>query len=126
MASARRREVIVMGGSAGAVDALATILPSLPADFSLPIATVVHLPPDAKLYQKLSRPRTLARARSREFVFMGCSACVVDAFATILLIFSADLSLPISSVVHLPPYRVSNLAGALSYRSAVRIKEAED
>jgi two-component system chemotaxis response regulator CheB len=68
MARARRREVIVMGGSAGAVDALATILPSLPADFSLPIATVVHLPPD----------------------------------------------------------RVSDLAGALSYRSAVRIKEAED
>lgn len=68
MASAEKREVIVMGGSAGVVDALTTILPSLPADFGLPIALVVHLPPD----------------------------------------------------------RPSELAAALSYRSALRVKEAED
>src|SRR5690606_27782351 len=68
MANAEKREVIVMGGSADTVDALATILPSLPPDFSLPIALVVHLPPD----------------------------------------------------------RESELARALSYRSALRVKEAED
>jgi two-component system chemotaxis response regulator CheB len=42
----RRWEAIVIGGSAGALRALSTILPALPADFPLPIMAVVHLPPD--------------------------------------------------------------------------------
>jgi two-component system chemotaxis response regulator CheB len=41
-------EAIVIGASAGAVDALSTILVPLPADFPLPIIIVVHLPPDRK------------------------------------------------------------------------------
>lgn len=41
-------EAVVMGVSAGAVEALGTILPQLPADFPLPILVVVHLPPDHK------------------------------------------------------------------------------
>lgn len=39
-------EVVVMGGSAGSLDALSHILPLLPAHFPLPILVVVHLPPD--------------------------------------------------------------------------------
>jgi len=38
--------LIVIGGSAGAVDALAKILPALPARFAIPVAIVVHQPPD--------------------------------------------------------------------------------
>jgi two-component system chemotaxis response regulator CheB len=38
-------ELIVVGGSAGAVEALTAILPALPATFPVPIAVVVHLPP---------------------------------------------------------------------------------
>jgi two-component system chemotaxis response regulator CheB len=39
---------VVIGASAGAYDALAVLLPALPADFPLPVLVVVHLPPDKK------------------------------------------------------------------------------
>ncbi len=41
-----RFEAIVIGSSAGAIDALATILPSLPKDFGIPIIVVIHLSGD--------------------------------------------------------------------------------
>jgi len=47
---ARRIEVVVMGGSAGALLALGSILPALPADFPLPIALVLHVPPTKPSY----------------------------------------------------------------------------
>lgn len=37
---------VAIGASAGAVQALLTILPSLPASFALPVLVVVHVPPD--------------------------------------------------------------------------------
>lgn len=37
---------VVIGASAGAVQALLRILPQLPPDFPLPIIVVVHIPPD--------------------------------------------------------------------------------
>lgn len=43
--SERRYEAVVIGASAGSVDALSRILPSLPADYPLPIMIVVHVPP---------------------------------------------------------------------------------
>src|SRR5262245_59073496 len=39
-------ELVVIGGSAGSIQALLHILPSLPALFSLPIVLVLHIPPD--------------------------------------------------------------------------------
>lgn len=41
-------EAVVMGGSAGALEALSAILPELPGNFPLPVLVVVHLPPDKK------------------------------------------------------------------------------
>ncbi len=41
-------KAVVIGASAGALDALMKIFPALPADFPLPIVTVVHIPPDRK------------------------------------------------------------------------------
>lgn len=41
-------EAVVIGTSAGAVEALSTLLPSLPADFPLPVMIVMHLPADKK------------------------------------------------------------------------------
>lgn len=38
-------EVVVIGGSTGALDALIALLPLLPPGFSVPIALVLHLPP---------------------------------------------------------------------------------
>ncbi|GGI53723.1 chemotaxis protein CheB [Oxalicibacterium solurbis] len=37
-------EAIVIGGSAGGIDALLELLPGLPADYPLPIVVVLHLP----------------------------------------------------------------------------------
>lgn len=43
-------EAIVIGGSAGAFDALATIFSGLPPHFRTPIALVLHLPPNKPSY----------------------------------------------------------------------------
>jgi two-component system chemotaxis response regulator CheB len=40
-----RIEAIVMGGSSGALEALATLLPALPERCKIPVAIVIHLPP---------------------------------------------------------------------------------
>lgn len=39
-------QAVAIGASAGAVQALLTILPALPASYSLPVLVVVHVPPD--------------------------------------------------------------------------------
>lgn len=39
-------EAVVIGASAGALEALSAILPKLPATFTLPIIIVVHIPPE--------------------------------------------------------------------------------
>lgn len=44
--SAPVTEAVVIGASAGAVQALARILPALPADYPLPVLVVVHVPAD--------------------------------------------------------------------------------
>jgi two-component system, chemotaxis family, protein-glutamate methylesterase/glutaminase len=41
-------EAVVIGASAGALDALSSILPALSCDFPLPILVVVHVPPDKR------------------------------------------------------------------------------
>jgi two-component system, chemotaxis family, protein-glutamate methylesterase/glutaminase len=43
-----KAEAIVMGASAGALEALSSILPFLPVDYGLPVIIVVHVPPDKK------------------------------------------------------------------------------
>jgi two-component system chemotaxis response regulator CheB len=42
----RRIEAVVIGGSAGGVDALIQLLPALPAGYDLPVVCMLHLPPD--------------------------------------------------------------------------------
>lgn len=41
-----RLEAIVIGASAGGIDALLNLLPGLPSDYRLPIIVVLHLPDD--------------------------------------------------------------------------------
>ena len=41
-------EAIVIGASAGAVDALSRVLPALPAQYKLPVMVVVHVPNDKR------------------------------------------------------------------------------
>jgi two-component system chemotaxis response regulator CheB len=42
----RRIEAVVIGGSAGGVDALVTLLPAIPAGYTLPVLCILHLPGD--------------------------------------------------------------------------------
>lgn len=51
-----RPQVVLIGSSAGAIEALSALLPALPAHYPLPILVVVHLPPQrdsqlAELFQ---------------------------------------------------------------------------
>jgi two-component system chemotaxis response regulator CheB len=46
--SALPYDAVVIGASAGGVEALSTLLPGLPADFPLPITIVLHVPPDRR------------------------------------------------------------------------------
>lgn len=39
-------EAVVIGASAGAIEALSIVLPPLPAEYPLPVFVVVHVPPD--------------------------------------------------------------------------------
>ncbi|MES2035736.1 MAG: chemotaxis protein CheB [Pseudomonadota bacterium] len=41
-------QAVVIGASAGAVQALLAILPALPASYPLPVLVVVHVPPDRR------------------------------------------------------------------------------
>lgn len=57
-------QAVVMGASAGAVEALLKILPVLPQNYPLPIIIVVHLPPDkdsvlAELFQPKCKLRVM-------------------------------------------------------------------
>lgn len=55
-----RAELVVVGASAGAVEALSAVLPALPEGYRLPVVVVVHVPPD-----KTSIMAELFRAKCR-------------------------------------------------------------
>ena len=60
-------EAIVIGASAGALEALSVILPSLPANYGLPLLVVVHLPPDkTSILAELLQAKCAIRVREAE------------------------------------------------------------
>jgi two-component system chemotaxis response regulator CheB len=68
-------KAIVIGASAGALEALSAILPALPEDFTLPIMIVVHVPPHrdsalAELFQARCRLR-VKEAEDKEPIVPG-------------------------------------------------------
>lgn len=67
--------LIVIGASAGALEALSDILPHLPQSFPLPVVIVVHLPPDkesmlSEVFDKKCR-LTVKEAEDKEFLSPG-------------------------------------------------------
>lgn len=62
-----RPEAIVIGASAGALEALSSVLPALPSGYSLPILIVVHVPPDKpSLLAELLQARSSIQVREAE------------------------------------------------------------
>jgi two-component system, chemotaxis family, protein-glutamate methylesterase/glutaminase len=60
-------EAVVIGASAGALEILSLILPSLPAGYRLPVMIVVHLPPDKKsILAELLQARCRVAVREAE------------------------------------------------------------
>ena len=60
-------DAIVIGASAGAIEALGVLLPALPATLSAPVIVVVHLPSNhPSLLTELFRPRCALRVREAE------------------------------------------------------------
>ncbi|MDQ0249637.1 two-component system chemotaxis response regulator CheB [Sphingomonas kyeonggiensis] len=67
--------IVVIGASAGAIQALSVILPELPADFPVPIIIVVHVPTDrsnilAPLFETRCR-MTVREAEDKEQALPG-------------------------------------------------------
>jgi two-component system chemotaxis response regulator CheB len=97
--SGNRVDAIVIGASAGAIQALSRILPALPADYPIPVLIVVHVPADradllAPLFQAKCRV-VVKEAEDKEpimpgFVYFGPSDyhLLVEADRTVSL--SAD------------------------------------
>lgn len=58
---------VVIGASAGALEALSAVLPQLPGDFPLPIFVVVHLPADKKsIFADLLAAKCAMKVREAE------------------------------------------------------------
>lgn len=89
---------IVIGASAGAIEALLQILPGLPHDFPLPVLVVVHVPPTGKrLLSELFSSRcqmTVKDAEDKEIIQPGT---IYFAPAGYHLLVEQDFSLSLSS-----------------------------
>jgi two-component system, chemotaxis family, protein-glutamate methylesterase/glutaminase len=59
-------EAVVIGASAGAVQALSRLLPGLPATYALPILIVVHVPADRSELATLFRAKCRLRVKDAE------------------------------------------------------------
>jgi two-component system chemotaxis response regulator CheB len=65
--SRERTQAIVIGASAGAVQALSRILPALPADYPVPVLIVVHIPADrSDLMAALFQTKCCLRVKEAE------------------------------------------------------------
>jgi two-component system chemotaxis response regulator CheB len=96
--TASQTEAVVIGASAGALEALSVILPALPAGFRLSLIVVVHVPPDkrsvlAELFQARCRI-PVREAEDKEPIIDGT---VYFAPPDYHLLVEADRSLALSS-----------------------------
>jgi two-component system chemotaxis response regulator CheB len=60
-------QAVVIGASAGAIEALSVLLSALPATFALPVVVVVHIPPNAaSCLADVFRPKCALRMQEAE------------------------------------------------------------
>jgi two-component system chemotaxis response regulator CheB len=94
---------IVIGGSAGALEALALILPALPATCDVPIVIVVHLPPAApSLLPIVLQPRTalLVKEVEDKEPVMGRTIYVAPPNYHLLVERDGTFALSVDDLVH--------------------------
>lgn len=89
---------VVIGASAGAIDALGTILPALPASYPLPVLIVVHVPArrQSRLAELFSSrcPLTVKEAEDKESILPGT---IYFAPSDYHLLVEPDFTLSLSS-----------------------------
>jgi two-component system chemotaxis response regulator CheB len=91
-------EAVVIGASAGALEALSVILPGLPADYRLPVLVVVHVPPDKKsILAGLFQAKCRVQVREAEDKEPICPGTVYFAPPDYHLLVEADKSLSLST-----------------------------
>jgi two-component system, chemotaxis family, protein-glutamate methylesterase/glutaminase len=89
---------VVIGASAGAVEALSALLPALPAQYPLPIVIVVHIPPDKKsALVELFRVRCAMQVREAEDKEPISAATIYFAPPDYHLLIEMDKTLSLSS-----------------------------
>ncbi|MEO5912844.1 MAG: chemotaxis protein CheB [Luteolibacter sp.] len=89
---------VVIGASVGAIEALSTILPALPADYPLPVFVVVHVPPDKRsLLADLFSTRCAIAVKEAEDKEAIRAATVYFAPADYHLLVEPDFTLSLSS-----------------------------
>ena len=92
------RAAVVIGASVGAIDALSSILPHLPAGYPLPVLVVVHVPADKKsLLADLFAERcglTVKEAEDKEPILAGT---IYFAPADYHLLVEPDFTLSLSN-----------------------------
>jgi two-component system chemotaxis response regulator CheB len=117
-------EAIVVGGSAGALDALLAILPALPLHVRVPIVIVLHLPPGRRslVPDILSRASTRAAHEAEDKTAL-CERSIYVAPPNYHLLIERDrsLSLSVDPPVHhsRPAIDVLFESAALAYGPAV-------
>jgi two-component system chemotaxis response regulator CheB len=91
-------EAVAIGASAGALEALSAILPTLPESFRLPIFIVVHLPPDRKsILAKILQGKCHLKVREAEDKEPITGGTVYVAPPDYHLLVEADRHLALSS-----------------------------
>jgi len=91
-------EALIMGASAGAVEALNQLLPAVPQAARIPVVVVVHLPPNrASLLPEIFAPRCSARVLEPEDKQPMTAGTIWFAPPNYHLLFEADRSFAFST-----------------------------
>ncbi|HEV2675380.1 MAG TPA: chemotaxis protein CheB [Aliidongia sp.] len=91
-------EAVVIGASAGALEALSVILPALPAGYGVPVFVVVHLPPDKRsILAELFQAKCRIPVREAEDKEPACGGTIYFAPPNYHLLVEMDRCISLSS-----------------------------
>ncbi|HEY0463135.1 MAG TPA: chemotaxis protein CheB [Polyangiaceae bacterium] len=112
-------EALIMGASAGAVEALSQLLPAVPESARIPVVVIVHLPPNrASLLPEVFAARCLARVLEPEDKQPVTAGSIWFAPANYHLLFEADRSFAFSTDL---PVNFSRPSIDVSFESAADV-----